>query len=113
MPYNIFFAAYSDVQDVFKTITADNGSEFSELSDQGQGLGIDVYFSRPYASWERGTNERHNGLIRRFIKKGQAIHTYTDERIDDVENWMNTLPRKILNYQTPGEAFAKFVDCVA
>lgn len=107
------FAAYSDVQDVFKTITADNGSEFSELSDQGQGLGIDVYFSRPYASWERGTNERHNGLIRRFIKKGQAIHTYTDERIDDVENWMNTLPRKILNYQTPGEAFAKFVDCVA
>src|SRR5699024_5843689 len=102
------FSEYPDAQNVFKSITADNGSEFSELSDQGKKLGIDVYFSRPYASWERGKNERHNGLIRRFIKKGQPIDSYSDERIDDVENWMNTLPRKILDYQTPGEAFAKF-----
>lgn len=107
------FAGYAEVQDVFKSITADNGSEFSELSDQGKELGIDVYFAHPYASWERGSNERHNGLIRKFIKKGQPIHTYTDELIKDVAKWMNSLPRKILNYQTPGEAFAKFVDCVA
>jgi len=44
-------------------------------------------FARPYASWERGANERHNGLIRRFIKKGQPIHTYTDELIDDDAKW--------------------------
>ncbi|MFB1052147.1 IS30 family transposase [Paraliobacillus sp. JSM ZJ581] len=107
------FAEYEEVQDVFKTITADNGSEFSALSEQGEGIQMDVYFCHPYASWERGSNERHNGLIRKFIKKGQPIHSYSDEKIADVENWMNTLPRKILNYQTPGEAFAKFVDCVA
>lgn len=107
------FTEFPDVQRAFKSITADNGSEFSELSNQGKEFEIEVYFARPYASWERGSNERHNGLIRRFIKKGQPIHTYTDEQIDDVENWLNTLPRKILNYQTPGEAFAKFVDKVA
>lgn len=74
---------------------------------------MDIYFAHPYASWERGTYERHNGLIRRFIKKGQAIHTYTDDQIGDVEDWMNMLPRKILDYQTPAEAFAEFVEIVA
>lgn len=93
------------VRNVFRTITADNGSEFSNLSEQGEGLQIDVYFCPPYASWEHGSNERHNGPIRRFIKKGQPIHSYTDEQIDDVENWMNTLPQKILEYQTPMEKF--------
>src|SRR5690625_2517604 len=85
----------------------------AKLLEPGKELQINVYFCHPYASWERGSNKRHNGLIRRFIKKGQPIHTYTDERIDDVANWMNTLPRKILDYQTPDEEFAKFVDCVA
>ena len=80
-----------EYQNVFKSITADNGSEFSELSDQGKELGIDVYFSHPYASWERETNECHNGLIRRFIKKGQPIHSYTDKCIKEVETWMSTL----------------------
>lgn len=98
---------------VFKSITADNGSEFSELADLGKQKEFDVYFAHPYASWERGTNERHNGLIRRFIKKGQPIHTYTNDRISEVENWLNVLPRKILDYQTPDEAFAQFVSFVA
>lgn len=100
------FAEYSNAQNVFKGITADNGAEFSELSDQGKGVGIDVYSSYPFARWERGSNERHNGLIRRFIRKGQLIHLYTDERIEEDENWMNTLPRKIFDYQTPREALA-------
>lgn len=107
------FAGYPEARNVFKSITADNGSEFSELSDQGKALQIDVYFARPYASWERGTNERHNGLIRKFIKKGQPIHIYSDACIDGVAHWMNTLPRKILGYYTPAEKFAKFVDGVA
>ena len=98
---------------IFKSITADNGSEFSDLSDQGKLLNIDVYFSHPYASWERGSNERHNGLIRRFFKKGQPIHSYSDERIEEVQDWMNTLPRKILEYETPAEKFAQLVGCLA
>ncbi|WP_217994053.1 IS30 family transposase [Lentibacillus sp. CBA3610] len=102
-------AAFPDSQHVFQSITADNGSEFSELAGQGTEKQIDVYFVHPYASWERGSNERHNGLIRRFIKKGQPVRTYADETIDKAADWMNTLPRKILNYQTPAEAFAKFV----
>jgi|SRR5690625_129212 len=107
------FRQYPDVQQTFKSITVDNGSEFSELSEQGEGKSIDVYFAHPYASWERGTNERHNGLLRRFIKKGQPIHSYSDQHIAEVTNWMNTFPRKILNYETPEENFAQFVDCVA
>lgn len=107
------FQQYPDVQQTFKSITADNGSEFSELSEQGEEMKIEVYFAHPYASWERGTNERHNGLLRRFIKKGQPIHAYSDQHITEVANWMNTFPRKILNYETPEENFAQFVDCVA
>src|SRR5699024_8074216 len=75
------FRQYPDVQQTFKSITVDNWSEFSELSEQGEGKSIDVYFAHPYASWERGTNESHNGLLRRFIKKGQSIHSYSDQHI--------------------------------
>lgn len=88
------FQEYPNVQQTFKSITADNGSEFSELSEQGKEMEIDVYFAHPYASWERGTNERHNGLLRRFIKKGQPIHAYSDQHIAEVANWMNTSPGK-------------------
>lgn len=110
---NEIFKDYPHVQKTFKTITSDNGSEFSELSEQGKTFGIDVYFAHPYASWERGSNERHNGLIRRFIKKGQPIHGYSDEQIEKVVAWMNTLPRKILDYMTPNEALEQFVEGVA
>src|SRR5699024_10381592 len=104
------FQEYPNIKQVFKSITADNGSAFSA---QGDGKGIAIYFAHPCASWERGTNERHNGLLRRLIKKGQPIHAYSDQCIKDVANWMNTFPRKILNYQTPEENFKQFVGCVA
>lgn len=98
---------------IFKSITSDNGSEFGNLTAWGEANKIEIYFAHPYASWERGSNERHNGLIRRFIKKGQPIHTYTDERIEEVEDWMNTLPRKILDYKTPDEVFKEFMSLIA
>jgi len=101
------------LSNVFKSITADNGAEFSELAALGGKENISVYFSHPYASYERGTNERHNGLIRRFIKKGMPIHTYSDATLNNVETWMNELPRKILDYQTPNQAFASFVSLAA
>lgn len=90
---------------VFKSITADNGSEFSELSSMETVTNTKVYFAHPYSSGERGTNERHNGLIRRFIPKGRSINEFSIESIARVQNWCNTLPRKILNYLTPDEAF--------
>jgi IS30 family transposase len=90
---------------VFKSITADNGSEFSELASLEEITGTSIYFAHPYTSSERGTNERHNGLIRRFIPKGKSLHNYSKDDIAKVQNWCNTLPRKILNYLTPDEAF--------
>jgi len=86
---------------LFRSITADNGSEFAGLDRQG----LDVYYAHPYSAWERGTNERHNGLIRRFIPKGKAIKDLTLEQIKRIENWCNNLPRKILGYRTPAELF--------
>jgi len=94
----------SRFQKVFKTITADNGSEFSELS-QALDSGTEVYYTHPYTSSERGTNERHNGLIRRFIPKGESIDDIDEKLIAYVENWCNTLPRKILGYKTPNEVY--------
>ncbi|MDQ0219792.1 IS30 family transposase [Peribacillus cavernae] len=90
---------------VFKTITADNGSEFADLGLSVKNVETEVYFTHPYTSSERGTNERHNGLIRRFIPKGKAIASVSDVTISYAENWCNQLPRKILGYRTPEECF--------
>lgn len=88
---------------LFKSITADNGSEFASLSEALQGLS-DIYFAHPYSSWERGTNEKHNGILRRFIPKGKSLKDYSNDQIKQITHWMNHLPRKILNYRTPTEA---------
>ena len=90
---------------VFRSITADNGSEFAGLASLAEPWGSNVYFSHPYSSWERGTNERHNGLIRRFIPKGKPIREVDPATIERVQNWCNQLPRKILAYKTPQDCF--------
>lgn len=92
---------------VFQTITADNGSEFSELSEQLGEYGSTAYFAHPYSSWERGTNERHNGIVRRFIPKGKSLKDISMPALKRIERWMNSLPRKVLGYMTPEECFKK------
>ena len=89
---------------VFKTITADNGSEFSELKHVLE-CEQEVYYTHPYTSSERGTNERHNALIRRFIPKSKSIDDLDKTIITYVENWCNTLPRKILGYLSPSTVY--------
>lgn len=74
-----FFEEGWSLDDVFKTITTDNGSEFSTLSDLETLSKTLVYFAHPYTSYEKGSVERHNGLIRRFIPKGKRIDSYSDE----------------------------------
>jgi transposase, IS30 family len=103
--------------DIFKTITTDNGSEFSLLSDL-EGLSKTlVYFAHPYTSCEKGSIEKHNGLIRRFLPKGRRIDSFSDEQIAQIELWCNCLPRKLLGYRTPDELFEEELDriyaCVA
>jgi len=92
----------------FKSITLDNGREFldwesieqSRLNGKKRTL---VYFAHPYSSWERGTNENQNRMIRRFIPKGTDISKLSDKDIKRIESWMNNYPRKILDYKTPNE----------
>ena len=82
---------------IFKTITVDNGTEFSDYKNMTKYNKTKIYYCHPYSSWERGSNENANKLIRRFIKKGEDISQYTDRQIKDIENWINNLPRKIFN----------------
>ena len=75
------------------------------MNVEESGTETKVYFAHPYTSCEKGSIENHNGLLRRFIPKGKRIADYSDEDLLTVELWANGLPRKILGYQTPDEAF--------
>jgi IS30 family transposase len=97
---------------VFKTITGDNGSEFADLSTLEVNTDTNVYFTHPYSSFEKGTNERHNGLIRRFIPKGKRMANYDCTSIAFIEEWMDTLPRRILGYKTPEDLFESHLDLI-
>ncbi len=96
--------------DVFKTITSDNGQEFADLSLLEKSTETKVYFTHPYSSFERGRNERHNRLLRRFFPKGHPIADYSMDEIAFIVDWCNHLPRKILGYSTPAEIFKEYLD---
>lgn len=96
---------------VFKSITADNGSEFLdygslEHSENGVRRTC-IYYAHPYSSWERGSNENANRMIRRFIPKGSDLSKLTRQQIRQVENWINNYPRKILGFETAEERFIR------
>ncbi|WP_436871855.1 IS30 family transposase [Mammaliicoccus sciuri] len=93
-------------ENIFKTITSDNGSEFAGIYELLTGV-TDVFFARPYASHERGTKENQHKLVRRFIPKGKRLKEISTKTINRIEWWMNNIPRKILNYRTAYEAFLK------
>jgi IS30 family transposase len=96
---------------VFKSITVDNGSEFADYEGMKksvlhEGERTKFYYCHPYSSWERGSNENQNKLIRRWIPKGSPIENYTDEEIQRIETWINDYPRKIFDWGTSAEMFA-------
>ena len=90
-----------DWKPYIKTITADNGKEFALHEFVAENLGIDYFFARPYHSWERGSNENLNGLIRQYFKKSSDFTTITNERVKEVERKLNTRPRKRFNFEKP------------
>ncbi len=94
---------------VFKTITADNGSEFAKPSLLEDGK-WKVYFTHPYSSFEKGTVECHNRMLRRFIPKGKSIADYTADQICFFADCINGLPRKILGYRMPEALFGEYLD---
>lgn len=88
-----------------KSITSDNGREFSGHQAIATRLGVDFYFAHPYAAWERGTNENTNGLVRQYLPKGSDFTALTQDSVEVVVNKLNHRPRKVLGYRTPYEVF--------
>ena len=96
----------------FKSITSDNGSEFLDwrsierscLEEEDR---TKHYFAHPYSSWERGSNENTNGIIRWFIPKGSNIDDYSAKEIKEIQDWINNLPRRILKGHSSKTASAR------
>ena len=89
----------------FITITSDNGSEFHGYHKVEQSCDVKFYFAWPYHSWERGTNENTNGLIRQYLPKGTSMKDLTQVECNAIARRLNNRPRKRLGYRTPSEVF--------
>jgi IS30 family transposase len=96
-----------------KTLTFDNGKEFAAHRSIDQQLNCTAYFARPFASWERGSNENLNGLLRQYIPKKRSMSTVTEEEIRMIQNRLNNRPRKRLGFKTPAEVFHQSLKRVA
>jgi len=86
-----------------KTLTTDNGSEFIEHQKLSTKLGFKTYFADPFASWQRGSNENTNGLIRQYFPKGMDFKTLSVRAVAKIATKLNNRPRKCLGYKTPAE----------
>jgi transposase, IS30 family len=86
-----------------RTLTVDNGKEFSQFKELEVKTGLTVYFADPYAAWQRGTNENTNGILRHYFPKGFDFRKVSDKEVKSVITKINNRPRKCLNYQTPHE----------
>jgi len=99
----------------FKTITVDNGAEFLHFGKleastrKKNDKRTRIYYAHPYSSWERGTNENLNKMIRRFIPKGSSIDKIPESMIRRIENWLNNYPRRSLGYKTPSEVRYEYI----
>ena len=96
--------------EIFKTITCDNGVEFSDCAGiekkrRGKGKRTKVYYCHPYSSYERGSNEYQNRMIRRWLPKGTSFASVSKEEVARVEAWLNSYPRGIFDFQTSADLF--------
>jgi transposase, IS30 family len=89
------------------TITLDNGTEFHDYAKVEAVHPVKFYFANPYHSWERGTNENTNGLIRQYLPKGSCFKQLTQEECDQIANKLNDRPRLRLGFETPNEVFVR------
>lgn len=93
-----------------RSVTLDNGRENHLHMRLKKELGMKTYFCHPYSSYERGTNENTNGLLRRFLPKGTDFRTISQEDLDEIVWELNNRPRKVLDYQTPLEVFTHYLE---
>lgn len=89
-----------------RSLTTDNGSEFLAYAAMKKFI-PEIYYCHSYAAWEKGTNENHNRIIRRRFPKGTNFDKVSPRAIQELEDWMNNYPRKILGWRTPNEAAAE------
>lgn len=89
---------------IVHSITNDNGVEFTAFKKTSHALGVPIYFTRPYASWERGTVENTNKLIRQYFPKQQNLKEISHAKVQMVQTLLNTRPRKLLGFKSPMEA---------
>lgn len=85
------------------TMTADNGKEFANHQTISETTGVDIFFAKPYHSWQRGANENLNGLVRQYLPKKTDFSSISDEHVQAIENKINERPRKRYNYRSPIE----------
>lgn len=93
--------------DLFLTITVDNGPEFHSYKDIEEATGVKIFFANPYSSWERGTNENTNGLIRQYLPKRTSMKRLTQARCNAIASALNNRPRKRHAFRTPLEILAR------
>lgn len=96
-----------------QTLTYDNGKEFAEHAKIDKALGSTCYFADPFSSWQRGSNENLNGLIRQYIPKSRPFSTVSDEELATIEHRLNNRPRKRLGFRTPHDVFTQSLKRVA
>jgi transposase, IS30 family len=102
----VSIAAFNEIPaDKRRTLTFNNGKEFSGHQQLAAVLRVQCYFANPYHSWERGLNEHTNGLIRQFFPKGTNFKMLRQQQVDEVVKLINHRPRKSLDYRTPHEVF--------
>ena len=103
--YDVIINLLMPLKDRTYSLTSDNGKEFALHQEIASLLDIGFYFAHPYSSWERGSNENMNGLLRQYFPKKYDLNTITSKEINDAMYKLNTRPRKCLNFQTPVEVF--------
>jgi transposase, IS30 family len=89
----------------FKTLTLDNGTEFHDYAVLEERFPVKVYFATPYHSWERGSNENFNGLVRQYLPKGMCMSTVTQTQCDHIADDLNHRPRKRHGFDTPAALY--------
>ena len=93
------------ISEKVKTITFDNGLEFSQHAEIDKALKSKSYFADPFSSWQRGSNENLNGLVRQYIPKNRPLSTVTHDELAMIQDRLNNRPRKRLGFKTPNEVF--------